>query len=256
MSRDRIVIDRDTWLMVLTGAGVSAESGIPTFRGGDGLWENHPIEQVASPEGFQADPALVWRFYSQRRRAARAAAPNPGHLALAALELQLGERFLLVTQNIDSLHRRAGSRRLVEMHGNLFQTRCTLCDRPPFDDDDEEDESSYEQGPLPECERCRVQGGSSLLRPHIVWFGEMLFPADRQRIDRFMYEASMHRFVFLAVGTSGVVYPAAGLVDRARRLGAETWLLNLEPPDNASRFALHRTGKAGEVLPQLFDVRG
>lgn len=250
MSPKRIVIDRDTWLMVLTGAGVSAESGIPTFRGGDGLWENHPIEQVASPEGFEADPVLVWRFYSARRRGARAAAPNPGHHALAALESELGERFLLVTQNVDNLHRRAGSQRLVEMHGNLFQTRCTLCDRPPF-----EDESSYEHGPLPECERCRVQGGSALLRPHIVWFGEMLFPADLHRIDHFMYEASTHRFVFLAVGTSGLVYPAAGLVDAARRVGAETWLLNLEPPDNASRFAHHVTGKSGEVLPQLFDLK-
>jgi NAD-dependent deacetylase len=250
MSQERIVIDRDTWIMVLTGAGVSAESGIPTFRGGDGLWENHSIEQVATPEGFQADPLLVWRFYSARRRGAHTAAPNPGHVALAAIEAELDERFLLVTQNVDSLHRRAGSRRLIEMHGNLFQTRCSQCDRPPF-----EDESSYEQGPLPECERCSADGRSALLRPHIVWFGEMLFPADLHRIKQFMLEAGTHRFVFLAVGTSGLVYPAAGLVDSARGLGAETWLVNLDPPDNAFRFAHHLTGKSGELLPQLFDLK-
>ena len=122
-------IDDDTRVMVMTGAGVSAESGIPTFRDANGLWENHPVEAVASPEGFERDPALVWRFYSERRVAAAKCEPNPGHLALARLEQRLGDRFLLVTQNVDGLHVRAGNTRLVEMHGNLFKTRCSACDR-------------------------------------------------------------------------------------------------------------------------------
>src|SRR5580692_8978781 len=123
-------LDDDTWLLVLTGAGVSAESGVPTFRDAGGLWEQHRVEDVASPEGFHRDPRLVWRFYSQRRTAALACAPNAGHHALASLEARLAERFLLVSQNVDGLHARAGSRRLLELHGNLFFTRCTACERP------------------------------------------------------------------------------------------------------------------------------
>ncbi|HKC12716.1 MAG TPA: Sir2 family NAD-dependent protein deacetylase, partial [Vicinamibacteria bacterium] len=159
-------LDGGTWLLVLTGAGVSAESGIPTFRAAGGLWESHPVEQVASPEGFAADPALVWRFYSERRRKARACEPNPGHRALVAMEERLGNRFLLATQNVDGLHGRAGSRRMVELHGNLFLSRCAACDRAPFPDEGAHDS-------LPRCEVC----GTGLLRPHIVWFGEWLDPA-------------------------------------------------------------------------------
>jgi len=130
----RLRIDGDTRLLVLTGAGVSAESGVPTFRDANGLWENHPIEKVATPEGFQEDPRLVWRFYSERRHKARDVRPNPGHAALAAAEAKMGDRFLLVTQNVDGLHRRAGSIRLIEIHGNLFETRCSGCRREPFPD--------------------------------------------------------------------------------------------------------------------------
>lgn len=249
MQGDRIEITPDTHVLVLTGAGVSAESGVPTFRDGGGLWEEHRVEDVASPEGFERDPSLVWRFYSERRKKAKTVSPNPGHHALVALEERLGDRFLLATQNVDGLHVRAGSKRLVEMHGNLFKTRCSVCDRPPFDDDAE-----YVANKLPGCSKCDERGAFGLLRPHIVWFGEMLDPDDLGRIDSFMRTAALHRLVFVAAGTSGVVFPAAGLVDIARRFGGETWLVNLDPPDNAHRFHHFAQGKSGTVLPALFGV--
>ncbi|HZI10309.1 MAG TPA: NAD-dependent deacylase [Myxococcus sp.] len=240
---EQLILDSRTWLLVLTGAGVSAESGVPTFRGMDGLWENHPVEAVASPRGFARDPALVWRFYSQRRQGASSVHPNPGHDALVAWERHLGDRFLLATQNVDGLHRRAGSQRLVEMHGNLFKTRCAGCKRPVFDDT-----TVYPAGTVPACDQC---GGK--LRPHIVWFGEHLDPADMQRIEDFALRGSVSggRFVFLAAGTSGMVYPAAGIVDHVRAAGGETWLVNLDPAENSSRFEHIVTGKSGEVLPKL-----
>jgi NAD-dependent deacetylase len=255
MERDQrspvIALTDDTWLLVLTGAGVSAESGIPTFRASDGLWENHPVDKVATLPGFRADPALVWRFYSERRAHAKRCSPNPGHLTLAAVERQLGDRFLLATQNVDGLHRKAGSQRIVEMHGSLWLTRCSDCNRPPF-----ADEAEYLDGTVPGCKVCGTSGRPALLRPHIVWFGEMLDPDDLQRIDDFAQTASRGRFVFLAVGTSGVVYPAAGLVRVAARLGAETWLANAEPPENASLFRSFLQGKSGEILPRLFSLDG
>jgi NAD-dependent deacetylase len=237
-------LDDDTWLLVSTGAGVSAESGVPTFRGSSGLWESHRVEDVASPEAFRRDPALVWRFYSQRRETALTCAPNPGHQALAQVEKRLGDRFLLITQNVDDLHRRAGSERIVELHGNLFLTRCARCDRPPF-----RDERTYPAEP-PRCSEC----GKGLLRPHIVWFGEMLDPAGFDHIERFLEEGGRHRLVFLAVGTSGLVYPAAALVDLARARGAETWLVNAEPADNIGRFERFVQGPSGRVLPELLRV--
>lgn len=236
-----IHIDDDTRVLVLTGAGVSAESGIPTFRDSNGLWENHRVEDVASPEGFERDPSLVWRFYSLRREAAAKCAPNPGHFALAELEKRLGDRFLLATQNIDGLHRAAGNERVVEMHGNLFTSRCRDCSRAPF-----EDRAGYPDA-LPVCDRC---GG--MVRPHIVWFGERLYPADLQRIEDFVNEARSHRLVFIAAGTSGVVYPAAGLVEVSKRAGAETVLVNLEAPANVRAFDRVIEGRSGEVLPALF----
>jgi NAD-dependent deacetylase len=243
----RLRIDDDTRLLVLTGAGVSAESGVPTFRDANGLWENHPVEKVATPEGFQEDPRLVWRFYSERRRRARDVRPNPGHAALAAAEAKMGDRFLLVTQNVDGLHRRAGSVRLVEIHGSLFETRCTRCEREPFPD-----ECLY-LGDPPPCDECRARGHTGLLRPAVVWFGEVLDPTNLQRISAFVEEAGKGRLVFLAVGTSGVVYPAAGLVLQARAAGAEAWLVNAEPPDNARAFHHFVQGPSGKVLPDLFE---
>jgi len=240
-------IDDDTWLLVLTGAGVSAESGIPTFRDAGGLWEKHRVEDVASPEGFRRDPELVWRFYSQRRVGMGSAAPNPGHAAIAAIERRLGDRFLLATQNIDGLHKTAGSERMVELHGNLYTTRCSVCDRPPF-----EDHEVHLDGKLPTCSECAARGATALLRPHIVWFGEMLDPANMKRVDDFLLEAKRHRLVFLAAGTSGAVYPAAGFVDLVRQMRGETWLVNAERADNASAFGHFVEGPSGKVLPALF----
>lgn len=242
MTADAPRIDAETFVLVLTGAGVSAESGVPTFRGAGGLWNSRRFEELASPEGFIKDPALVWQFYSERREKAKTVAPNPGHEAIAALEQKLGERFLLATQNVDGLHRRAGNRNLVELHGHLFTSRCWDCERQPF-----ADETVYPAGTVPKCDEC---GGK--LRPHIVWFGEMLDPRDLDRVGGFMREASGRKFLFVAAGTSGAVYPAAGVVDLARRAGADTWLVNADPADNGSRFHHFEQGKSGEVLPRWF----
>lgn len=244
----RVRIDDSTWVLALTGAGVSAESGIPTFRGSGGLWESQPVEWVASPVGFRSDPALVWRFYSHRRAHAKTCSPNPGHAALAELERRIGDRFLLATQNVDGLHLRAGNERVVELHGNIFKTRCSVCDRPPFDD-----ASIYDGVELPTCDQCAARGQRSLLRPHIVWFGEPLDPANMDRVLGFMKQAASGHFVFLAAGTSGVVYPAAGFVNAAGRLGAETWLVNADPPENVARFERFVQGPSGQVLPGLWD---
>jgi NAD-dependent deacetylase len=247
----QIDIDKDTRVFVLTGAGVSAESGIPTFRDANGLWEQHRVEDVASPAGFRADPALVWRFYSERREAARRCGPNPGHKALAALEAALGDRFLLATQNVDGLHRKAGSERVVELHGNLYTSRCARCERPPFPDDE-----AYAKGTVPVCGRCKARGEFGVLRPHIVWFGEALDHADLLRVDEFMTRAKDHPFVFLAAGTSGLVHPSASFARFAHdRCGARTWLVNLDTPANVAHFDHVVLGRSGEVLPGLFDVR-
>jgi NAD-dependent deacetylase len=239
----RIPIDDRTRVLVLTGAGISAESGLATFRGAGGLWDGHAVEQVASPEGFAADPELVWRFYSMRRRDAAAAEPNAAHRALASLEARLGDRLLLVTQNVDGLHGRAGSARLVEIHGTLWRTRCSRCMRPPF-----ADAAFPVEPPLPRC-TC-----GALLRPDIVWFGELLDPETTHRVDVFMREAMGAPFVFLAVGTSGTVYPAAAYVQSARLHGARTWLANLDPADNAGAFDHVVAGPAGSTLPWLLGV--
>jgi NAD-dependent deacetylase len=244
----RLPLDEKTRVLVLTGAGVSAESGLPTFRDANGLWEQHPVEEVASPEGFAKDPSLVWRFYSQRRKGAAGVEPNAGHLALARLEERLGDNFLLATQNVDGLHQRAGSRRVLELHGSLVHTKCARCDRPPFFDPAPHDDA------LPECELCAKAGRRALLRPDIVWFGEMLDPSHFERIDAFLRGGEKGRQVFLAVGTSGVVYPAAGLVMRARGFGADTWLINVEPSENADAFAHFVQGRSAQLLPPLLGL--
>ncbi len=234
----------DSALLVLTGAGVSAESGLPTYRGSGGLWRSHAFERLASPEGFHSDPALVWRFYSERREVALSARPNAGHRALAEAERRMGERFLLVTQNVDGLHRRAGSQRLIEIHGRLLGTRCSGCDRP-----ETPDETAYPEGTVPRCERCRAP-----LRPAVVWFGEALDPTHLEAVDDFLERWRRGRLVFLAAGTSGAVWPAAGFVDVARSRGAETWLVNAERADNAGRFDHVREGPSGTLLPAFLGV--
>lgn len=224
-------------VFVLTGAGVSAESGIPTFRGAGGLWRNYRIEEVASPSAWRRDPGLVWEFYSMRRRVAAEAKPNAAHLALARLERVLGDRLFLCTQNVDNLHELAGSRRVVHMHGELFKSRCDTCRRPPFPDT-----NLYE--PPAEIPRCECGGR---LRPHICWFGEMPFEMENifQRRDACA--------VFIAVGTSGLVEPAASFVAHASQK-ARTIYVGPEEPANRAAFTNCYSGKAGEVLPRLFQL--
>jgi NAD-dependent deacetylase len=235
----------DTCVLVLTGAGISAESGVPTFRAAGGLWQGHDVREVATPDGWRRDPLLVWRFYAERRAGLEGIGPNPAHRALAGLEHVLGDRFLLVTQNIDGLHRAAGSERVIDLHGDLMRSRCTVCDRPPF-----EDRQVYRPGVAPMCGRCAAAGKDALLRPDIVWFGEIIDRAALDRIERFVVDAG-RRLVFLAIGTSGLVHPAAGLVDGARAVGGTSYLVNAEAPANVDRFDHVVLGAAGEVLPAM-----
>ncbi|MGA7257417.1 MAG: NAD-dependent deacylase [Terracidiphilus sp.] len=227
-------------VFVLTGAGISAESGLPTFRASDGLWAGHRVEDVCTPEALEENPALVWEFYSMRRADCVKAKPNAAHFALAELEAKVGDRFFLCTQNVDDLHERAGSRRLVHMHGQLFQSRCQAeCGRPPM-----EDRAIYRS--LEEVGRCTC---GARLRPHIVFFGEM--PLEMSRIEAEIARSSL----MLVIGTSGSVYPAASFVNWARHAGARTVYVGPERPLNAASFTAIVEGKAGEVLPGLFDVR-
>lgn len=222
-------------LFILTGAGISAESGIPTFRDTGGFWRKYSIEEVASPQAWRRDPHLVWDFYSMRRRAASSAKPNTGHFALATLERDLHEHFLLCTQNVDNLHEQAGSHGVLHMHGELFKSRCDCCHKPPF-----EDANLYESpADLPRC-TC---GGS--IRPHICWFGETPFHLDR------VFEALSDCTVFLAIGTSGTVEPAASFVSQVPSR-ARTFYVGPEAPANSALFDDCFLGKSAELLPALF----
>jgi len=223
-------------IAVLTGAGVSAESGVATFRGSGGLWEGYHIEQVATPEAFQRDPELVWKFYNRRRASLRTVGPNPGHYALARLEQAwTSERFTLITQNIDGLHQAAGSKHVLEIHGNLARVRCTGCGRT-------EDRGSEALPDLPRCGVCR-----ELLRPAVVWFHELL-PED---VWTAAAEQAVHSDCLLVVGTSAVVFPAAGLIQAAHRGGATVIEVNLEATDARHYDAIGLYGPSGTILPQL-----
>jgi NAD-dependent deacetylase len=227
-------------VFVLTGAGISAESGLPTFRAEDGLWAGSRVEDVCTPEAWERNPALVWEFYSARRAAGAKANPNPAHVALAELEARLGGRFFLCTQNVDDLHERAGSRNLVHMHGELSKAHCERnCGRPPV-----ADRAIYRS--LDEVGRCECGGR---LRPHIVFFGEI--PMEMERIEAEIQKATL----MLVVGTSGSVYPAASFVHWARQGGVRTVYVGPEPPLNASAFTNVVEGKAGQVMPGLFQVQ-
>jgi NAD-dependent deacetylase len=225
-------------LVVLTGAGVSAESGLATFRGAGGLWEGRRVEEVASPEGFAAQPVMVQRFYNERRAklAAGDIAPNAAHDALARLDAAWPGEFLLVTQNVDDLHERAGSERLLHMHGELLKVRCS---------------HSGQVFPWREAvethTRCACCARTGSLRPHVVWFGEM--PLGLDLID----EALARCDVFASIGTSGHVYPAAGYVSVARAHGARTLELNLESSQVCELFDEHRLGPASETVPAWVD---
>jgi NAD-dependent deacetylase len=218
-------------IVVLTGAGVSAESGIDTFRGGGGLWEQHRVEDVATPEAFARDPELVLRFYDMRRAAIQTKEPNAAHYALARLDVEWPGELLIVTQNVDDLHERAGARRVLHMHGEHLNAWCTACDT-----------RSRWTAPLidrPPCPAC----GEHALRPDVVWFGEM-----PHRMDE-IYAALREADLFVSIGTSGAVYPAAGFVRDARGLGASTLELNLERSQGSAWFDETRLGPASELVP-------
>lgn len=223
-------------IVVLTGAGVSAESGIKTFRDHNGLWENHRIEDVATPEAFARTPERVQQFYNARRRQlVEEAHPNPAHLALARFERAFSGDFTLVTQNVDDLHERAGSRNLIHMHGELLKARCAKTETIfPWTGD------ITITTPCPCCNR------PGLLRPHIVWFGEI--PLQMDEIEAALAKCDL----FVAIGTSGQVYPAAGFVQMATAYGAHTVELNLEPSQGRNLFNEHHYGPAGQTVEQFF----
>lgn len=219
-------------IVILTGAGISAESGLKTFRAEDGLWENHPVEQVATPEGFARNADLVQRFYDERRAQVRGAQPNLAHLALGQLDREFGGELLIVTQNIDDLHERGGASRVLHMHGESLSAWCLACDARHRWEDPLRDS--------PPCPSC----GEAALRPDIVWFGEMPYQMDR------IFDALANADLFVSIGTSGAVYPAAGFVQQAAAHGARTLELNLEESLGSSNFDETRLGSASELVPR------
>lgn len=226
-------------IVILTGAGISQESGIDTFRSEGGLWEQHKVEDVATPEGFAKDPDLVLRFYDMRREAIQKAQPNDAHVALARLEQGLmaqDKSLLIVTQNVDDLHERGGADNVLHMHGQHLTAWCLACDgRPPW------------VGTLIERPACPLCGEVGHLRPDVVWFGEM--PYEMERI----YAALSIADLFVSIGTSGAVYPAAGFVREARGQGVKTMELNLEPSQGSHFFDEARYGKASKIVPAWVD---
>ena len=227
-------LTRHKKLVILTGAGISAESGIRTFRASDGLWEDHKIEDVASPEGFARNPTLVHEFYNQRRRQLKDVKPNPAHAALARLESEWEGDFLLVTQNVDHLHEQAGSKRLLHMHGSLLSAFCQIC------------EAKFEwHADLSQADACPSCNAKGRVRPDIVWFGEM--PYHMELIEQKLEECE----IFISIGTSGLVYPAAGFVRMA--WNAKRIEVNLASTDISTRFQEHRTGSASLEVPRLVE---
>jgi len=221
---------------VLTGAGISAESGVPTFRGEEGLWKKFRPEELANFDAFVRNPKLVWEWYNYRKKIISEVKPNPAHYALVKLE-EYFQQFHLITQNIDNLHRRAGSRRIYELHGNIMRNRCVDCNK-------HEDEISYHDPEnLPRCE-C---GG--LMRPDVVWFGETL----PQQVLMNSFTAANNSDVFFSIGTSAVVQPAASLPLEAKNAGAFVVEINAEPTVISNLVDESIIGKAGEILPQLVD---
>lgn len=226
-------------IVILTGAGISAESGIDTFRDAGGLWERHRVEDVATPEGFARDPDLVLGFYDSRRAALRDVEPNAAHRALGRLEREWcareGHQLLIVTQNVDDLHERGGAQQVLHMHGELNSAWCTACNaRSRWD---------RAMGDRPPCSQC----GAAALRPDVVWFGEMPYGMER------IYDALREADLFVSIGTSGAVYPAAGFVQEAKELGARTLELNLERSEGSHWFDESRQGPAGQSVPEWVD---
>ena len=221
---------------VLTGAGISAESGVPTFRGEDGLWRNHNVMDLVTPHGFARNPKLVWEFYNWRRALINGITYNPAHKALVDLESRVPD-FTLITQNVDGLHLKAGSKNVLEIHGNLWKVRCTRCNRVTLD-------YASDMGPLPKCGAC-----GTLLRPHVVWFGESLdYGLLEQAVER-----SRNADVMLVIGTSAVVQPAASLGMEAKGGGAVVVEINLEATPQSAYMDYALQGKAGEIVPKLVE---
>ncbi len=231
----KAIIDNASSITVLTGAGISAESGIPTFRGEDGLWRKFRSEELATQEAFQRDPKLVWEWYDWRRGLVKEAMPNPGHYALVNLENEK-TNFTLVTQNIDGLHQLTGNRNIIEMHGNLWQIRCTSCGVV------EENHDVPLKEIHPKCKNCDALG-----RPNVVWFGEMI---PMSIIDNILIAIDKCQ-VMLIVGTSGIVEPAASMGLVAKHTGKTVIEVNLETTPNSSHYDISILGKSGEILPML-----
>ena len=223
-------------ITVLTGAGISADSGVPTFRGKDGLWRTYRAEDLATPEAFERDPRLVWEWYNWRRELIATKQPNAAHAAVFELE-QRCQAFWLITQNVDGLHRTAGSRKLSEIHGNIWMVRCTRCGVV-------ENNRDVPIGILPFCLHCK-----SLLRPHIVWFGESLFATDLERCSTVLQRCD----VLLVIGTSGTVYPAAGFASIAKKAGAFVAEINLDSTPQSALVDLSFQGRAKDIAPLLLE---
>lgn len=223
-------------IVVLTGAGISAESGIKTFRDGNGLWENHKVEDVATPEGFAANPSLVYKFYNERRAQLLSGEvhPNPAHIALAKLEKALKSNVWIVTQNVDNLHERAGNQNVIHMHGELASAKCAVTNQ-----------AQNWVAELNASDRCYCCSPGTPLRPNIVWFGEI--PYNMEKIETLLFDADL----FVSIGTSGNVYPAAGFVSFANQCNAYTLELNLEPSNGQTQFAESRQGPASELIPDF-----
>lgn len=235
-------------IVILTGAGISAESGIKTFRASDGLWEDHRVEDVATPEAFARDPALVHSFYNQRRSGLLSPEikPNAAHLALAKLEAKWGDHnggaVLVITQNIDDLHERAGSKNLIHMHGELLKMFCGACASIHGNEYTDKHDISGDMDDTLICSTCNRTG---TMRPDIVWFGEMPYQMDKS------IAALRNCDLFISIGTSGNVYPAAGFIREAEYAGAVTAEINLEPSQNATAFQIGEYGMASEKVPEF-----
>jgi len=225
-------------VLVLTGAGISAESGLKTFRDNNGLWENHSVEEVATPEGFRRDPELVYRFYNERRAQLQDGSvhPNKAHEALAKLESQIGNNLQIVTQNVDNLHERAGNKNVLHMHGELMSAKCT-----------QSQQEKVWTKPLDASDRCDCCTPAQKMRPDIVWFNEIPYHMDT--IEKHLFECDL----FVSIGTSGNVYPAAGFANMARQYGAHTLELNLEPSQAQNLFDEAYYAPASELIPRFVD---
>ncbi|WP_297551228.1 NAD-dependent protein deacetylase [Thermococcus sp.] len=238
------ILARSRFAIAFTGAGISAESGVPTFRGFNGLWKRYRSEELATPEAFQRDPHLVWEFYRWRMKKILGAKPNPAHYSLAELE-RLGIIKAVITQNVDDLHREAGTRNLIELHGNIFRVRCTSCDYRENLKESGRVNEFVESRELPKCPRC-----GSLLRPDVVWFGEAL-PKD---VLEKAFNLAERADVVVVIGTSGVVYPAAYIPYIVKEHGGKVIEVNVERSGITPIADVFLRGKAGEILPKIVEL--